>query len=714
MRYFIVLLFFLSALRLHATDYYVSKDGLDTNPGTESLPFLTIGKAASLMIPGDVCFIKEGIYREELSPANSGTAGALITFKAFEGDTVVISATEPVGAWSNHTGNIYKASVTMPLGIERNMLYASGKAMDLARWPDNADNDPYTIDATLVENGSESHVEGTGIPAIDWTGGYMWYLGAHSGASWTRKITSSASNRINYEAINPNKWPFNPHNPTIVRNGNRGRFYLFGKLEALDHPGEWFYDETDNMLYFNAPGDVDPGSVVTEVATREKTVALDKDYILIDAIQLFGGRVHIAADHCVVRNCVVTNGFQSLDELDNTDAQQLEGAVTIEGSFNLIERNLIQYGSGNGVSMLFFWKGSTSNTVTNNIIRHFNTIGIHASPIRSNTPETAITKNTIYSCGRDGIYVSGQNTEVSFNDVSECMRMNNDGGIFYTVGNDDDKNSVIHHNWFHDSEGPDYADGRAAGIYLDNHSKGYKVHHNMVWNVTWTGLQINWDNWNLAVQNNSFYQVEEAMGRWANGFTLKEVEVANNYASHKDWIGTDIKNNIIDAESPFISFEDQNFSPIAGSSLIDAGIEIEGITDGFLGSKPDIGAYESGGEKWVPGADWTVADDRVPDEGEGEEILSLDEDHKLNHYVRVIPNPVSASLDLFIDVPYRGDVFLALYGPGGQLILEETKRDTLPGEYKIRLNVEGMSKGVYFLKYFMETGDIMTRRIVKL
>ena len=45
-----------------------------------------------------------------------------------------------------------------------------------------------------------------------------------------------------------------------------------------------------------------------------------------------------------------------------------------------------------------------------------------------------------------------------------------------------------------------------------------------------------------------------------------------------------------------------DFRPQQGSSLIDAGIEVPGITDGFVGLAPDIGAYEYGKtDYWIPG-----------------------------------------------------------------------------------------------------------------
>ena len=47
-----------------------------------------------------------------------------------------------------------------------------------------------------------------------------------------------------------------------------------------------------------------------------------------------------------------------------------------------------------------------------------------------------------------------------------------------------------------------------------------------------------------------------------------------------------------------------DFRPASNSALIDAGVALPGYTDGFKGSAPDLGAYETGGDNWKPGADW--------------------------------------------------------------------------------------------------------------
>ena len=47
-----------------------------------------------------------------------------------------------------------------------------------------------------------------------------------------------------------------------------------------------------------------------------------------------------------------------------------------------------------------------------------------------------------------------------------------------------------------------------------------------------------------------------------------------------------------------------DFRPKEGSPLIGAGAVIPGCADGLNGKAPDIGAYECGGARWIPGADW--------------------------------------------------------------------------------------------------------------
>ncbi len=62
-----------SANNLSGNTYYVSTSGSDSNPGTQSLPWRTIGKAGNSVSAGDTLYIRGGVYKEAMTLSRSGT-----------------------------------------------------------------------------------------------------------------------------------------------------------------------------------------------------------------------------------------------------------------------------------------------------------------------------------------------------------------------------------------------------------------------------------------------------------------------------------------------------------------------------------------------------------------------------------------------------------------------------------------------------------------
>ncbi|MEM8528631.1 MAG: right-handed parallel beta-helix repeat-containing protein [Bacteroidota bacterium] len=681
--------------------FYVAKDGDDANVGSESEPFLSIGKAAGMMNAGDICYIKEGIYRESLSPSQHGTSDEPITFTNYDDDEVVITATEAITDWTVSEGKVYQSAVDMQLD-GKNMLYYNDQPMDLARWPNNEDHDLYTVEAVKVTGGSGEDMTLGTAPPTNLTGAKVWYLGAHSGTSWTRPVTGMSGSNIQFEKVDVNKWPFSAHHPGLFRNGNRGQCFFFDQLELLDYEREWYYDDIQRLVYFQLPDGASIDNTELEYAAREHCIFIDRDYIVVDGLKTFGGKVHVRGDHCVVKNNLIQHGLHMVDELDNTSAQVGNGAVHIQGSNNLLEGNVIEYGSHNGI-WIQGWGGVKNNTIRQNVIRYFNTVGIHSSPIRSASEGTKIINNTLYNTGRDGIYAPALNCEIAYNDISRCMLINNDGGIFYVVGNDDDKKSSIHHNWFHDTYGPDYADGRSAGIYLDNRSKGYDVHHNVVWNIDWSAVQMNWDANDNDIFNNTFWNVDQAMGIWLNGYVQRNNRIWNNYASVGPWEGQDFEANIINANNPFVDVETHDFRPKAGSFLIDQGIKINGITDGYNGAAPDVGAYESGGVFWVAGATELILTST-------EEQISI-EDHLPT--ISIAPNPVTHVAFVNIQLPSLTPVSWEIISVTGKSIANEHSATPVIGSQNFTFDVSQLQKGLYFITIKTKDGLFSEKLMVQ-
>lgn len=101
---FVISLALLVIHSVSATDYYVDKShpsASDSNPGSESMPWSTIQRAANVLVAGDRVYVKGGIYTElfsgvpdlgivGLKPQNSGTLGNPITYEEYPGQRVII------------------------------------------------------------------------------------------------------------------------------------------------------------------------------------------------------------------------------------------------------------------------------------------------------------------------------------------------------------------------------------------------------------------------------------------------------------------------------------------------------------------------------------------------------------------------------------------------------------------------------------------------
>lgn len=89
---FAFLAFFLLSSACWAATYYVSATGgSDSNPGTLSQPWKTIGKANSTLQAGDTVFIRQGTYNQTIRPAKSGSSGSPITYARYDDEQVTIT-----------------------------------------------------------------------------------------------------------------------------------------------------------------------------------------------------------------------------------------------------------------------------------------------------------------------------------------------------------------------------------------------------------------------------------------------------------------------------------------------------------------------------------------------------------------------------------------------------------------------------------------------
>ncbi|MEO1449917.1 MAG: right-handed parallel beta-helix repeat-containing protein, partial [Bacteroidota bacterium] len=580
-----------------ATTYYVSPTGDDTQAGTETAPFKTIDHAAEVMQSGDSCIIFSGVYREQVRAEVDD-----IVFMAADGNEVIVSGFDVLNGWTQDNGNIYVADMDFSLG-PRNQLVYNQQMMVLARWPNKATLDPFELN-TAKGFGTKSSVTNADIPDIAWEdGGIIFFLGKNRWTSWRTNINGSPAGAVTFNQISDNWQWAGAHSPE-----NGGDFYLMNHIEALDQEGEWFLDRDNDKMYFYKPGGGKPGDNTVEVKRRTTGFNLaNRKNVVVDGIKVVGANVNISgSQNCTIRNCEIIYGNHTIGTGAAAFISEASVLMNDNSKDNLVTLNNIQWGAANGVIL----KG-TGNQITNNYIGNFNYLSSYGAPVELRGTND-LTYNEIFNGGRDLVRGGGNGAVCAYNDMHHSNLTNDDCGPFYSCcGNFN--NTTIHHNWVHDCESPDgnFTKYKATGIYLDNSTEDVIVHHNVMWNLEWTGIQINWAGKNLLMYNNTIWSNDgpesKSMGRWVNGFEFTNVQLYNTLANEGEFHASEMGNNVVVGlnDDPFEDFDNQNFIPKAGTGAIDAGTALPPYTDNAVGS-PDVGAYERGDTPWIPGPDWVL------------------------------------------------------------------------------------------------------------
>lgn len=692
--------------------FYVSKDGDDANDGSFEFPFLSISKAATIANAGDTVFIHEGTYEETLTPANSGLPGYPVVFTSFPGEKVVISAMQALSNWQNDAGSIYKTTVDWSLGQENFVMHET-TALDLARWPNNTDGDVFTPNSKRNTGGtsgdvaSNAYLTHSEIPNYAWeNGGSLWFYGDRPGSGWTAWkafIKSSSAGKIVFDLNKNPEWIRTFHPP-----GDKGDYFLEGIKEALDYENEWYFDQSTQTLFVQLPGGVKPDDGKVQMRKRKLCVDLNgKSNIEISNLAIFGGSVEINGSgnklsgvSCLYGNYTrgVTSSFRA-----NSQSIYVKG-----GSNNSIENSEIGFGSGSGI-----WDSGTETEIKECFIHDFNFLGFYDAPVNARGNTTSIQNNVITRGGRDALQITAKNSTVAWNDISYSNLIADDCALLYTLGAD--RNMKIHHNWFHDAASRGSLK-KAAGIYLDNDAGDIEVHHNVVWNTEWTNIQINWNGTNLDIFNNTLWNGSAVMGAWhKEGTAFSNVRVWNNLSDDSNWEEqSDKKNNLTVAINPFVNSNEGDFTLKANSQPIDAGRVIENITDAYKGSAPDVGAYEHGGEKWVPGISWNAETGPLGNgcyglPGEACSNVTTDVASFTRSEILVYPNPVSGNeLKVQLSTDSKENVW-QLYSINGALMAHG--EESFRSEYSI--DVSELKAGIYLLRIGSKNESLTTKIIKK-
>jgi hypothetical protein len=585
--------------RLLLKTYFV--DGANGNDaqrvGSFEQPFETISRAAIFASAGDQVFIRAGEYREQVSVSRSGTEVAPIVFEAYNGEEVVVTTTEPLTGWTQHSGNIYKTTFNSSVrGRSSLTLFVDGQLMQEAHWSDQGGN------VNLLNKDEWAKTEGDslttlgdnslrGLPDDYWNGGFVYAQTANWQLESKRIIDfNGATGTLTVDS----PFFYNPDSGT--------RFLIFDHLNALDAPGEWYFDEDANTLYFWAPNGGDPDNYSVEVKIRQDAFDLNgHDYIHIKNIDFLGGDLDmVGSSNILLQGAHVV----APDRGFGPEGTQGDRALTVTGDNNVIRDNEFEH-----VWLYTANVSGAGNQIVNNYFHDIGYANSNYAAVRVDiaAQDTLISHNTITEVGRVAIGgVGGVRTVIQYNDISEVGRISDDLGAIY-FGNSSLGNMIIHHNVVHDNSNPE-----AWGIYFDNLSSDVVVHHNISYNIERGGLanmpnsyilwlnNTHFDNGNITAYRPPTGTDTAAGSRFYNNILSS---LASNLTGSAD--PADASNNYFTTDaSNFINAVAGDFRLASTSGAVDFGRKIDGITDVYSGLAPDAGALERGQAMWEYGHDF--------------------------------------------------------------------------------------------------------------
>lgn len=423
-------------LAAQATTYYVAETGNDANSGnTQAQAWRTVDRVnqiAYTMQPGDqVLFKKGGIYRGTLIIGSSGTTSSPITVGAYgSGAAPVLAGSTALTGWTVHSGNIWKVPVTTPVKY----LFSGGQLMTLARFPNTG--------WLRNDNGSSTEINDAGLTqaAGYWNGAEV----VVRSSNWSydvAPVTGHTAGRLQFNNI----W--------FDLDTNHWGYFLRNKLSELDAQNEWFYDAAAGLLYFRAPNNADPNTLLVEASTVDRGVwvQLNRHDVVVDGLtfhhQHERGVFIDGAHHVTVRNCTFEDLAQSMYSYGHDDVFQNNIVRrTFKTGLYVIDNNTVI--SGNLFQDVAMEPGLGES--------NWGYMGVRVSG-NNNT----VRENRLETIGYIGISVES-NTLVERNFVQHALALLNDG---CGIGMDNSNGMIIQDNIIVDITGNLESGAPNSGVY---------------------------------------------------------------------------------------------------------------------------------------------------------------------------------------------------------------------------------------------------------
>ena len=487
---------------------YVSENGSDSNSGTETSPFKTIGKAKETIAQLDKTnlnggaievIIREGTYNYQdplmFNKEDSGTEKNPIYYKAYPGEEVrfthsdelkgnefnlvsdenILSRLPDEAKGKVYSINLKEKGITEYGEVEKKEygkavnkyieIYFNNEALKISRYP----NDKYMRTGQVTKNTGDVAFICEDERVKNWGEADDAYVYGF----WSNGYGDDA---LKIKDINVETGEISAEGTPYFGIKNDRIFYIYKLLEEIDEPGEYFLDRSRGILYLYPTDDINSADITISTNRNDFLTFDNSEYITFENIifeQSCGNVASVNYSKCInFRNCTIRN-------IAGT-------AITYSGGTDSTVYGCLMYNLGN--SGVISYCGDRASLTPGNITVENCHIYKFAQYSKTYTPAVylhfvgnRIANNVIHDSPHTAILFDGNNNIIENNEIYDVCKETDDCGAIYGGRDWTTYGNIIRNNYFHDIQGPG---SQAIGVYLDDMMSGITVENNIFKNVT--------------------------------------------------------------------------------------------------------------------------------------------------------------------------------------------------------------------------------------
>ena len=598
---------YISDVRL-SNKIYVSVDAPAGGDGSLAKPYASIEEARNSIAKEELdssveVILKGGEYKiyDEIffGPDNSGTEEYSITYKAADGEKVVLSGTTELdvskikkvtdaGILNKVDESVRGKLVVIDLaeqGIPESVvdfnqklavgstgkpmrLFLNGAQQDLARWPNagyqliNYSEGGGNVSGKTTElGGAVIGLENLDeVRAARWQNAENMYIEGYIANGWHREWAKVGS--IDVENAKVNLKTYTQYGTAVGM-----RAAAVNLIEELDIAGEWYADADTMKLYYYPPHELtDKDSLEIATLCENFMTFSGASYLNVDGIEFKGN-----ADSPLYQttndnggNGIVIKNRSSYINTSNCKLHDIGmDGITIKNSTDVGVDSCVIYNTG--YRGIYVESGDRDTQKSGNVVITNCHISDASRDSGSNSVVgilisggvgTVIENNVFSNMRNSAIRYGGNGHLISKNEFYNCAYETTDAGAIYAGRSWSQYGTVIQNNYFHDIGDPtlDYV-GVGAVFWDDNHSGNSFIGNivNMNQKTKTSGIRVGGGRDNLVKGNifvNSLYGisgedrsanvtdefVESDASNWFNQTLFMSFKDAANIEAHPYYI----------------------------------------------------------------------------------------------------------------------------------------------------------------------------------